>query len=336
MVYSKTYIGKPSNINIWEELVAKANNFYMSVLFDEIQKKYNNLPIYFICFDKEDEIVGGVKLYCYESRKLPVFRKLSRNCFLYSEPFILTDNMEYYEEIRNSLQEEVEKYITIFKPIKLISKTSFSTNQLKLKFHYQEQKIGMAYIDLERPFEEIFKSFSFSARRNIRTAIKKKIRFEITNNIDLALKIFDGSRSLKNFSIASSDYIKSYYQILSKKGMCDIWITYNGSDPISTAIVTKFGTYCIYEFGTTKRTNTGSGYFIQSEIIKYYSNVKFTRYYLGQVAIEEINNPKFEQGVTFFKMQFSPIVVTGFKHIYLFSPFKHFFWNALCKLMIKK
>lgn len=333
---SQYYPFDPPDLNEWEDLVNLCGNPYQSVHFDQIEAIYNNLPVYFICRFK-GELVGSIKIYCYESKKLPFpIRAISKSAHVISEPCIHPKYTNKVEEISKSLATCIEHYFLKFKPVAFSFKTSLGLSPLIFNINGREKKYGIAYVDLKKSFEETYAAFSSNARQECRTAIKKNVKVEKTEKLDEALKLFDYARTLPGFSSASNRHLQTYFKALNKNGMCDVWIAWFENKPVSTVWVTKKGKHCFYEYGTSIRTNTGSGYFIHAEIIKHYTTLGFEKYFLGQVAINPMNNPKFEQGITFFKKQFNPIILNGSKNEYIFSPIKSYIWKTMVKLMMKK
>lgn len=326
----------PSNTEEWENLITLSGNPYQSTYFDKIEAKYNNVPVYFLC-KLNETLIGGIKIYIYESKKLPpLLRNISKSAHVISEPCIHPDYYEKNNEIYSSLVKCIEQYFAIFKPVTFTLKTTLGLSPLILSGKKKEITYGIAYVELKRSFEETYATFSSNARQECRTAIKKNVKIEKSEHIDEALKLFDYSRNLPGFSSASNNHLMAYFNALNTNNMCDLWIAWYENRPVSTVFVTKKGKNCFYEFGTSIRTNSGSGYFIHSEIMKYYTANGYEKYYLGQIATNAINNPKFEKGITFFKMQFKPQICSGVKNEYIFAPLKHYLWKTLIKLTTKK
>jgi len=333
---SQYYPFDPPDLNEWEDLVNLCGNPYQSVHFNDIEAIYGYVPIYFLCRDK-GELIGAIKIYFYESKKLPsLIRSISKNAHVISEPCIHPKYTDKADKIYESLVKCIENYFSIFKPVSFTFKTSLGLLPLTFNRVKKENTYGIAYVELKKSYEETHATFGSNARRKCRTAIKKNVKVEKTEKLDEALKLFDYARTLPGFSSASNRHLQTYFNALNKNGMCDVWIAWFENKPVSTVLVTKKGKHCFYEYGTSIRTNSGAGYFIHAEVMKYYSQLGFEKYYLGQVALNPINNPKFEQGITFFKKQFNPIILKGSKDEYLFSPIKNVIWKKLIKLMTKK
>lgn len=326
----------PPNAEEWENLITLSGNPYQSIYFDKIEALYNNVPVYFLC-KLNETLVGGIKLYIYQSKKLPpLVRNISKSAHAISEPCIHPDYYQKKDEIYLSLTNCIEQYFAFFKPVTFIMKTTLGLSPLMMNRKMKEINYGIAYVELKRSFEETFENFSSNARQECRTAIKKNVKIEKSEHIDDALKLFDYSRNLPGFSSATNNHLITYYNALNKNNMCDLWIAWHENNPVSIAFITKKGKNCFYEYGTSIRTNTGAGYFIHSEIMKYYTANGYEKYYLGQIATNTINNPKFEKGITFFKMQFKPQIYKGVKNEFVFAPFKNYLWKTLIKLTTKR
>ncbi len=167
-------------------------------------------------------------------------------------------------------------------------------------FRIQPQKTIIS--NIKKSKEESLKDFSRTARYNIRYAIKRGVRVEKSEEIDLFIELVNKTTDRQNFYTYSAEYFKRLIEIDN----CDLFFAFHENKPIAGVILFSFGkTIHLLHAGSdhSKRNLKGPG-LIRYETIEFAKD-KNCEYY-DFWGIDEIRFP----GVTEYKRSFGGKEVT--------------------------
>ena len=155
---------KPNNIEHWNKLAEQCGIIWQAVFYDDVQLFFNNHPLYFECYTGK-VLIGGVKIYFYQSKKLPaIFRSISTRATQGSEFLFDEGRSDLFEKFNSLIHSEIKKWLRE-KSITSFYEYSFYGEKEKLISLDQgkknwESNIGIAVIDLEKSEEELWQKIN--------------------------------------------------------------------------------------------------------------------------------------------------------------------------------
>ncbi|GDX52827.1 hypothetical protein LBMAG27_18740 [Bacteroidota bacterium] len=329
----------PVNIDEWNLLSFRCNNIWQSTFNDEIQLYFNNWPWYFQCYHQE-KLIGGVKIYFYESKKLPAFiRTISTRATQGSE--ILVDdskNIEFsklYFELTAAIKKWLKKkQITSFYSYSFFGETEKLISLIEYKKIW-ESRIGIAKIDLTKSIDELRKAINPKHRSEIFKAVRNNVTIEFVNDIDLFFLLLDETYKNQNAHPPNKNFIRNEYEIFKSNHSAQLVFAKQNGNYLCGALLYNYGKSSLYNFGGTIKNSIGAGQFLHWEIMKYLKVNGFQNYFLGETSLElSESNLKFSKGISKFKLRFGaqqlPTQHTG----YALKPVQLKFWNLLKRLFI--
>lgn len=331
---------QPTNKEEWNQLAESNSNLPQSTFFDEVQLFYKEHPVYFEvrC---SGELVGGVKLYLWESRKLgKLTAEISRSVVQLAE--LISKFPVESSEFTQMREQLKKKVISFLKEIKSVTYTAagiYGRENLLIELDRKPDSTELfnaSYVDLDKPIEEVFTGFNRNTNRNIKKAQSAGVEVvEEEKNIDLFLKklniVYD--QQVPKQHPPNNDFIRHIFNNLAPKGMVDIHFAKLNDEIISTSLFMKMGQNAYSWFGGSLKNDVGAGQYIYSQLMKKYQLQGIKRFYFGQVAREDdANNIKFTKGITNFKKGFGLIELKSFRKIYTLNKSKKKIWELLLKM----
>lgn len=327
---------QPSNKAEWNKLCQENSNFLQSTYFDSVQYYFNEIPIYFEV-RLNDQLIGGVKLYFWQSRRIKIIlSKLSKTISQNSE-FLVTDHYPQMEIIK-FLNDEIDWFINK-KEIVSFQGTSFYGNPHLIfkssKKYFKTNKIGIGFLNLNRSLDDIVKAFHGKHRNSLNKSQKSELYFsESTNSadiIELMKFTYSNQQTSPNFG-----FVQHAIETILETGKGKIFVIRDGKQNlISSAFIQIFGKKADYTFGGNVPNNHGAGQLLQFQIIKELKKLNIEVYSLGQISIDkEILNEKFVIGITRFKLRFGAEILDGKSELYILKPFYYFLFKWLKKRFI--
>lgn len=326
----------PSNKEEWDLLAQSNGNLLQSSFYDDVQSFYQQKAIYVELFF-ETNLIGGVKLFYYESNKFPW---LHRQLTIFGD-FILKNKTTSKErtEIQVTLLQNIETLITN----KRVTFFKFSSYYGNYPLLFDKPKIftkkwGIAYLDIDKSEQDLYKGIHVKHRNMINKARKNNIIFEVNNDIDLFLNLLHETYKNQDVSKPNDEYIRHLFDTLVQNQKATIYFTKNKEGKyLSGALIQEYGDVADYTFGGNLRNNLGAGQYLQFNIFLTLKKKGIKRYYLGQVATnEEKNNIKFTEGITRFKKRFGTELNSGVGMEIVCNKIKYKLWKILLKLIKMK
>jgi len=324
--------GVPSDLNRWNALAQANGSLVQSVLFDELQQYFKEVPLYFELWE-EGEIAAGVKVYFYENTRIPFVGKfLSRHMILIGEVLV----KESSNPARGYIQELsglVYQYIQKMKVVYFRTKGMYDHPDRQLFYpdcpKFQQQDFLNTYIDLKQTTQDIRNRIQSHNQRKIRTAEKLNLTFVQEDNITVFKALI--SETYRNQTINGPDlnYLERFYQHLKKQDLAELFFVKEGETYLAGALNTFYGKTVYYSFGGTRKTNSGAGAFLHWELIKHYQNRGFEKYFLGTITLKD----DYSAGVNRFKSEFDPEKVEICDYKSVFHQKRYEIWQVLVRLL---
>lgn len=327
----------PLEPNKWQELCLKCSNLLQTEIQDEIHTFYKQTPVYFQVY-QQGSLVGGVRLFLWRSTKTKLISRISSQLTQHGEILVDCDSKQFIEEIYNCLKESVLKYITDKKIVSFVAGNFYGNEQEILTFdrkllkqHYQ---FFVSYIDIDKDDNKLLLSFSSTVRNLIRKAQKNGIVFSTTNNVNSLNEFLadNYTRQGKPDKCPNPAFVKKMYDCYSKHDASKIFICSSEKRPLAVLMSEEFGTNCYDNFSGTELNNLGIGQLMQFEVMRYYRDRGYKRYFLGQTARGINSDKKFSEGISFFKRSFKPIELPAHKCTYVFRPMSYRLWTLTVRL----
>jgi len=331
---------KPSDSSRWEKMAEANGNVLQSVEFDKVQAFYFQIPYYLEVFEK-DQWVVGYRFYFWNSSRLPSFiRSISNNINFLSEPIIHPDHLERKEVLMEVFFEYLNQVVKQLNPSTGCFSSYYGEGIYELNFKNAIRKqtfFNVAYIPVSKSEEELFNDLHPKHRNVIRKAQKEGLRMVKENNFELFMQMLQTTYKDQPEMAPNYSYVKHCYEKLLEQNIAQIYFTYLGDEPLSGALLFLLGDRAYYAYGGSSNNKMGAGNLLHWEIMLELNKAGFTKYYLGQVAIEDshIDNVKFTGGISQFKRRFGVVENKGSNEQFIFHPFKVKVWNAMKKLISK-
>ncbi len=332
---------KPNNIEHWNKLAEQCGIIWQAVFYDDVQLFFNNHPLYFECYTGK-VLIGGVKIYFYQSKKLPaIFRSISTRATQGSEFLFDEGRSDLFEKFNSLIHSEIKKWLRE-KSITSFYEYSFYGEKEKLISLDQgkknwESNIGIAVIDLEKSEEELWQKINPKHRSEVIKAQKHNVTFELSDDIDSFFVLLDETYKYQNTHKPNKDFIRKEYEILKSNNSAQLVFANHEGNYLCGALLYNYGLKSLYNFGGTAKNSIGAGQFLQWEIMKYLKKNNYHKYYLGETSLEiEESNRKFSEGITKFKLRFGADQIPTFHKGYALHPMKLKIWKLLQKIIIRK
>lgn len=332
---------KPADSLRWNKLAEQCGIIWQAVFYDDVQLFFNNRPVYFECF-ADKVLIGGVKIYFYQSKKLPaIFRSISTRATQGCEFLFDEGRSDLFEKFNSLIHSEINKWLSE-KSITSFYEYSFYGERGKLISldhgkKIWESNIGIAVIDLEKSEEELWQKINPKHRSEVIKAQKHNVALKLSDDIDSFFVLLDETYKYQNTHKPNKDFIRKEYEILKSNNSAQLVFANHEGNYLCGALLYNYGLKSLYNFGGTAKNSIGAGQFLQWEIMKYLKKNNYHKYYLGETSLEiEESNRKFSEGITKFKLRFGPDQIPTFHKGYALHPMKLKVWKLLQKIIIRK
>ncbi len=324
---------KPINIDEWNALCESNGNLLCSTFYDKVQAHYNQKSIYFHFYNNE-ELLAGVKLYQWESRKIPfILPLISKRLSQFGE-YVLKPNINENDILHAIITREVKNFIKKSKAVSFTSGGFYGQENLILNPYNQKPKIefDVAYIDLTKSMDELKANMHPKHKNMLNKSAKSNLIFIKNVEIKILIKMLDETYKNQVKSGPSHEFIENLSKHLTNEGKAKIFaVNDEYGKTLSVALVCICGNTADYTFGGNIHNSLGAGQFLQWNIFEYLKTIGVKQYSLGQIAKSDVvyNNPKFEEGISRFKSRFGIERKNCFKQKTILNKFKYFLFNKL-------
>lgn len=331
----------PSNIILWNKLAEKCGNIWQATFYDEVQLFFNNHAWYFECYNGE-ELIGGVKIYFYESKKLPaILRSISKRATQGSEFLFDRGKNEFFEIFNALLYEKIKKWLEEKKMTSFFEYSFFGETEKLISLGQEkkiwESNIGIAKIDLTKSIKSLWSAVDQTHRGKVIKAEKNKVAIVWSDEIDLFFTLMDETYKNQKGHVPNKKFIRYEYEILKSNNSAQLVFASHEGKYLCGALLYNFGKISIYNFAGTIKNNLGAGQLLHWEIIKRLKDKGYQSYFLGETSFEKNDaNLKFTQGITKFKLRFGAAQIPTFHKEYALYPMKLKIWKLLQKIFIRK
>lgn len=331
---------KPLDIIEWNKLAEQCGNVWQADFTDEVQLNFNNRPWYFQCYSGK-EFIGGVKIYYYESKKLPaIIRTISSRATQPSELLFNDSKKIAFNRLIVPLTQKLENWL-IEKTTTSFYTYSFFGEPEKLialagKKIIRESKFGIAKIDLTKNLHTLWKEMNPKHRSEVVKAEKNGVVIEFANDIGSFFLLMDETYKNQKVHAPNKKVIGKEYEILRDNNSAQLVFAKHKGKYLCGALLYNYGKKSLYNFGGTVKNSIGAGQFLHWEIIKYLKANGFDTYLLGETALEKTeSNLKFSDGITKFKLRFGAQQYITRHMGYALKPMQESAWRLLKKIFIK-
>ncbi|MBI5206954.1 MAG: peptidoglycan bridge formation glycyltransferase FemA/FemB family protein [Candidatus Firestonebacteria bacterium] len=263
--------------NIWDEYLLNTTNpqILQSYAWGEVKKKYSWQPIRLGIY-KEKELKGVILLL----KKLIPFSGGRSIFYAPRGPIIDYDN----PDILKNLIKGIKKLNNYHKAVLLkIDPFIYENNEKALytlkecgfiKTQEQIQPRSTFIIDLERPCEEIIKSFEHKTRYNIKIAINKGVKVDIAEDekgVSLFYELLKKTAQRNRFVIHEEEYYHTIWHLLHNNGGCSIFLASVNNEIVAGVFIFIFGEMCWYMYGASNDMfrNCMPNYLLHWEVIQW-------------------------------------------------------------------
>ncbi len=330
----------PSKKEEWNKLAEQCSNIWQSTFYDEVQLYFNNHSRYFECYSG-DELIGGLKLYYYESKKLPsIIRSISTRATQGSEFIFNKKKIELLEKFSFLLNEKIISWL-IKEKLTSFYEYSFygeAENLIQITDYKKiwESRIGIATIDLRKSVDELWKKINPKHRSEVIKAEKNSVTVEFTDDIESFFLLLDETYKTQWEHKPNKNFIRKEYEILKENNAAQLAFAKHEGNYLCGALLYNYGLKSLYNFGGTIKNSIGAGQFLHWEIMKYLKANNFHHYLLGETSLEvNESNRKFSEGITKFKLRFGAEQLPTYHRGFVLKPMQLKIWNRLQKIFIR-
>ena len=194
----------------------------------------------------------------------------------------------------------------------------------------------MAYLDLTKSEDELFKNMDRNHRRSIKRAEDANLEFFVSHDPQYVIEMLKETYSVQDKSGPNLKYVENEINIGTKYDVSYVGVTKFQSDVLSANEAVLYGDVAYLTLGGNKKNNYGAGAFEHWNVIRELKRMGCKRFTFGQVAENKSFGDKhFVDGITDFKMKFGCYVVDASNKIYVLRPICNWIWCKMCKMFIK-
>ncbi len=330
----------PSNASEWDRLAEANSNFFQSTHNDSLQAFYKQYPVYFEARDA-GRLVGGVKIYTWESRKLgKLTADISRSAFQLAEMLSsVQTSSDEFALVKRKLKESLQQFIKQKKVNEYTVYGMYGDEALLIELDLQPKAtflFSSSYVDLAPPIEDVIKGFNRNTMRNYKKAEEAGLTIYKEDNIEAFLPVLNMVYGQQNppHEPPSNNFIRHISKALAKSKALDVQLVKQGDEVLSSSFFVKFGANAYSWFGGSLKNQVGAGQFIYTKLMRQYKQEGITRFYFGQVerSDDKNENEKFSRGISTFKRGFGLVELHSFKKVYILNKTKKKIWDLLLKV----
>ena len=210
----------------------------------------------------------------------------------YCPPLISSESesCELYDSILNFCASEKLKFVE-FKTLD----NSCPPNTALFRKDYRHT------LKIDKPENDLYKSFSENTRRNIKKTVKEGLRLDIRNDengISDFYKMNCVTRKKHGLPPQPINFFKNILNSIVKKGLGDIVFAVNNNTVIAGAVYLKFQKKIIYKYGASypEFNELRGNHFVMWEAIKKYSSEGFIDFDFGRTEMYHEGLRRFKLG----------------------------------------
>jgi len=330
--------GKPNNISQWDDLCYQNGNLNQAIIFDSLQIFFNQEPIYFEVLN-EKNLVAGVKLYEWHSKKLGIFTKVLSSSISQLGELVISKSLDKPSgyEVLSALKLKVEEYILSNNYTSYTTGGIYGNKDLLISLDKKfegELLFNASYVDISKTGDEILKGFNRNTKRNLAKAEESNLEFLEIKDVDLFNSILKEvyKQQFPPQTPPNPGYVKKIADVLLPLDKLDMYVVKHNGKVLSASYFNKLGDTAYSWFGGSIKSDVGAGQFLYWQLMKKYKPQGITKFYFGQVAIEGSEENKKFLGISNFKRGFGLVELPSFKRTYILKPIQHRLWKILMRL----
>ncbi|MCR4800947.1 MAG: hypothetical protein K5860_10600 [Bacteroidales bacterium] len=324
----------PRNADEWNALCKECGNFVQTTMYSEITAFYGGKSIYIQVFDNHN-LVGGVKIGCNVSRRLPFLSKILSQ---FGE-FVVKPENDIQEVVCQLLCDEISSLSDKIKPTVISVKGFYGGKSLLYKtdkYKCDEKNYGVAYLDLEQSEDDLLKNIDRNHRRSIKKAENANLEFIMSHNPQYVIEMLQETYAEQSKTGPNPKYVETEINLGAKYGVSYVGVTKCCGDVLSANEAVLYGDVAYLTLGGNKKNKYGAGAFEHWNVIKELKRLGCKKFTFGQVARNDsFGDEHFVDGITDFKMKFGCYVVDTCNREFIIKPFNTWVWKMLCKTFIK-
>ncbi len=207
-------------------LKERKGSFLQSVEWGNFKKKYQKVER--LQAEKDGEIKGICQFFKEKNKLVKYF---------YIPYGPVSVDKETSQLLLKKVLEKAEQ-----EKVSLVKIEPVEEVDLGVASYHRIQPRKTAFLDIKDDPDHLLKKFRKSTRYNIRQALKKGVEVEKTKTVDYFFNILQETKKRQSFST----YSKDYFQDLTEKNSCDIFIAKHQGEVIAGSIVLYFGDVATY------------------------------------------------------------------------------------------
>lgn len=271
--------------NLFVEQHPRGTIYHLSYWKDVIERSFKHIKgqVIPVWSDGMGDIVAGLPVYFVRSY-FTGNRLVSAPFALHCEPLvsgqpdmemIVTALMNYYKE---SKSDYIELRATT--PQSLLAKSNFAVSEL-----YKTHNLA-----LDRPPEQLLKSFHKNAARTLRKALKSDIGLKRgTHEADLLVfyRMLIDSRKRLGLPPIPYKFFKALWDVFKPMGKLDLLLAVADGEPAAAKLLLKHGDTVFFEYGcdVLKHRKLGVNHFLEWEAINLACAEGYKNYSFGRTSI---------------------------------------------------
>ncbi len=197
-------------------------------------------------------------------------------------------------------------------------------------------KLGIIWIDLKSPVEEIFNKMSSNYRNEIRKAQKVNLHTLFGNEYLMQFyKLYEETQIRNRLIYDPLCYLEKITKYLPNNVLIGLSIYNKVIENSILNVFDRYNTYYLYSGSQKKNDLPGSNKLLLWETIKYFKSIGIRKYILGGYRNPQKTDLK-HNGIQDFKLRFGAEIEQGYHFVKIINPFKYYcFLIALkCKSVI--
>jgi len=325
----------PSDPDAWNRLAASCSNLQQSTWVDASQAYFKQTAV-FIEVWKDDQLLGGLKCYLYQSRR-PLIRWINTYLQQTGEMLIHPDSEEAetikthcFEQLRELIRSRnlvFSKHSMHYGYAGLIPDANFARV-------YSSSAYTIGYVDLNQSVDELWKNIPAKRKRKIREAEKQGLVFEEADNPGEFFRLLEATYSKQDKNGPDTRYLQQLYSDLKEQGIMKLYFIRDAETYVAGAMMAMFGKTAYYSFGGVTRDSRGAGKLLHWTLFQKLKEEGYESYCFGQLAAGvDLDNEKFTLGITSFKRRWGLLEFPASSITFVYKPFSYFVWRMLLKLI---
>lgn len=318
--------GSPLDRTTWDLLACQNSSLLQSTLSDGAESYFAQKPVYFEDWES-GRLVGGVKLWQRDDARLgPVSAWMTRTLQQFGEGLLASDAAATAGTWAR-IGDAVRGYCRRRGVSTLRVVGYYGSGRPLLWFEdrpaLNRQAFHVAWVDLAAPLADVERRIDPAHRYEARKAARAGLTFREGCDVEVLIGLLAEAYRDNPGKMPDAGYLRHLHGVYGRSGATAVYAAWEGSAPISAALVAVYGKVGYYAYGGSRRPSGGASQFLHWNLIKLLHGQGAERYVLGQVAVAaDPTNPRFSVGISRFKRLWGVVEEPSQAALYVMDPLR--------------